>query len=165
MKTVKGNLISLAFDGEFDIIIHGCNCQCRMRNGIAKEMHERCPSAEEADWATITGDPTKLGTYSQAMVYRQKPGQAYFHVVNAYTQEFWGTDARKVSYDAVRDVFQKLGDDIRKSSGRPLGDVQFRVGYCKIGCGLAGGDWSIIHPLIQEGLKGLDITYVEFDGS
>ena len=165
MKTVKGNLISMAFDGEFDIVIHGANCMKRMASGIAREISERCPAAVEADNKTRPGDRDKLGGYTQAMIYRDKSGPAWFHIVNAYTQFNYGTDTRKVSYGAVRAVFHKLGNDISESSGRPLGDTRFRIAYPKIGCGLAGGDWDIIYPIICEELHGLDHTYIEFDGS
>ena len=37
-----------------------------------------------------------------------------------------------------------------------------RIGYPKIGPGLAGGDWEIIRLLIEEELAGEDHTYVEF---
>ena len=36
MKTIQGNLIHLAQNGEFDLIVHGCNCFCTMGAGIAK---------------------------------------------------------------------------------------------------------------------------------
>lgn len=36
MKTIQGNFIHLAQNGEFDLIVHGCNCFCTMGAGIAK---------------------------------------------------------------------------------------------------------------------------------
>ena len=30
MKTIEGNLISLAKAGQFDVIVQGCNCFCTM---------------------------------------------------------------------------------------------------------------------------------------
>lgn len=36
MKTMLGDLLSLAIDGRFDVIVHGCNCQCTMGAGIAQ---------------------------------------------------------------------------------------------------------------------------------
>jgi O-acetyl-ADP-ribose deacetylase (regulator of RNase III) len=30
MKVIKGDLIQLAKDGKFDLIVHGCNCFCTM---------------------------------------------------------------------------------------------------------------------------------------
>jgi len=37
MKTIQGNLIHLAQDGEFDLIVHGCNCFCTMGAGGDEE--------------------------------------------------------------------------------------------------------------------------------
>lgn len=38
MKVITGNLIKLAINGDFDVIIHGCNCFCKMGAGIAKQI-------------------------------------------------------------------------------------------------------------------------------
>jgi len=156
MKVVKGNLIDMAFNGDFDIIVRGCNCQCRMRSGIAKEIAERIPAAVEADNATTKGDSNKLGTFSYANV--MTPDGDRFTVLNAYTQEFWGTDSRKVDYPAVRKVFREIAGIL---TGPYSG---FSIGYPKIGAGLAGGDWDIISKIIDEELEGFDHTLVEFDG-
>jgi O-acetyl-ADP-ribose deacetylase (regulator of RNase III) len=43
MKTVVGDLIQLALNGEFDVIIHGCNCQCVMGKGIALSVKKYSP--------------------------------------------------------------------------------------------------------------------------
>jgi hypothetical protein len=39
-----------------------------------------------------------------------------------------------------------------------------RIGYPKIGAGLAKGDWSVISAIIDEELVGQDHTLVEFAG-
>ena len=66
MKTVKGDLIKLALDKRFDVIIHGCNCMCEMGAGIAKVIRSRFPEAYEADLKTEKGSRDKLGTISYA---------------------------------------------------------------------------------------------------
>ena len=38
MKAIQGNLIHLVQNGEFDLIVHGCNWICTMGAGIAKEI-------------------------------------------------------------------------------------------------------------------------------
>jgi O-acetyl-ADP-ribose deacetylase (regulator of RNase III) len=35
MKRREGDLLELALAGNFDVIVHGCNCQCTMGAGIA----------------------------------------------------------------------------------------------------------------------------------
>ena len=49
MKTIKGDLIKLAKEGNFDLIIHGCNCFCTMEAGFDKAIRAEFPEAYEAD--------------------------------------------------------------------------------------------------------------------
>jgi O-acetyl-ADP-ribose deacetylase (regulator of RNase III) len=37
-REIPGNLITLALEGTFDVIAHGCNCFCTMGAGIAPQM-------------------------------------------------------------------------------------------------------------------------------
>src|SRR5688572_22319683 len=99
MKTVQGDLIQLARDGEFDVIAHGCNCFCTMGAGIAKAIRSGFPAAYEADLATLRGRREKLGTCSCAEIANE--GNSLV-VVNAYTQFDWRGKGTKVDYDAVR---------------------------------------------------------------
>ena len=49
MQTEKGDLIQKARAGEFDVIVHGCNCFCTMGAGIAKTIKQVFPAAYLAD--------------------------------------------------------------------------------------------------------------------
>lgn len=62
MKTIVGDLIHLAKDGVFDLIVHGCNCLCTMGAGIAKGIKAAFLAAFGADQATACGDMAKLGS-------------------------------------------------------------------------------------------------------
>lgn len=150
MKTVKGDLIKLAIQGEFDVIIHGCNCFCTMGAGIAKIIKLKFPEAYEADLKTVKGDKSKLGTISFAEIQLEK-GNLF--VVNGYTQFNWKGSGRKADYDAIRNVFKEVKN---KFSG-------LRIGYPAIGAGLARGDWKVISKIIEEELGGEEHTFVEFD--
>jgi O-acetyl-ADP-ribose deacetylase (regulator of RNase III) len=149
MKTVVGDLIQLALNGEFDVIIHGCNCQCVMGRGIALSVKQIFPEAYSADCSTKKGDDQKLGTFSEAKVVR---GPHTFHVLNAYTQFHWRGAGVKADYEAIREVMKSVKSCF---PGK-------RIAYPKIGAGLAGGDWDIIRGIINEELAGEDHTYVEF---
>ena len=70
MKTIRGNLLDLALEGRFDVIVHGCNCQCAMGAGIALAIRKVFPEAFAADGSTAKGDRNKLGTFSFASVER-----------------------------------------------------------------------------------------------
>ncbi len=151
MKTVSGNLIQLAMKGEFDLIVHGCNCFCTMGAGIAKGIRAAFPAAYEADLGTDRGDRAKLGTCSSAVIER---ASGVLVVVNAYTQFDYRGRGTKVSYDAIRSCMRWIREH---HAGK-------RIGLPKIGAGLAGGDWPTIFGIIQDELAAEDVTLVEFHG-
>jgi len=150
MKVIRGDLLALAMDGTFDVIVHGANCQCTMGAGIARAIKELFPAAYEADSKTTAGDGDKLGTLSWAKVILE--GGDALVVVNAYTQLHWRGRGVKVDYEAVRSAMREVK---AKFSGS-------RIGYPRIGAGLAGGDWDVIAAIIDEELAGEDHTLVEY---
>lgn len=148
MKTIKGDLIKLAKDGEFDAIIHQCNCFCTMNSGIAKAIRENFPAAYVADKATISGDKDKLGTLSVVMVHVADNKSLW--IVNAYGQHRYGRDKRHTDYDALRSCFKLVKEEF---SG-------MKMGLPLIGCGTGGGTWDVVEKIIQEELGDEDITLV-----
>lgn len=148
MKIIRGDLLKLALDGQFDVIVQGCNCQCEMGAGIAKAIRATFPEAYEADRQTAKGDRSKLGTISSANVHRN--GHE-ITIVNGYTQFHWRGSGVLVDYDAIRSVMAAVKSQF---SGK-------RIGYPKIGAGLAKGDWATISQIIDEELAGEDHTLVE----
>ena len=144
-----GDLLDLTEQGHFDVIVHGCNCQNRMGKGIALSIKTRFPEAYVADHRTTKSDRNKLGSFSQAKICRDPHS---FVIVNAYTQFDWRGSGVKADYAAIRQVFRAIAQQF---TGR-------RIGFPKIGAGLAGGDWTIIEAIIHKELKGEDYTLVEF---
>jgi len=149
MQTVQGDLIALAIAGKFDVIVHGCNCHNAMGAGIAQSIREQFPEAFAADLATAKGSREKLGTYSSATV--DCNGHS-LTIVNAYTQFNWSGQGVQADYDAIRRVFARIKADF---GGK-------RIGYPRLGAGLAGGDWKAISQIISEELAGENHTLVEY---
>ena len=147
MNCITGDLLELADAGRFDVIIHGCNCFCTMGAGIAKAIAQRYPVACAADCATGVGDREKLGSYSSARV-ACPAGELV--VVNAYTQYHYAGELPLVDYGAVAQVMARIANDFRG----------LRMGYPKLGAGLAGGDWSRIAAILDEALADQDHTLV-----
>ena len=56
IKFVTGDLLDKAENGDYDIIVHGCNCFCVMGSGIAAQIRERYPEAAEIDKQTLRGN-------------------------------------------------------------------------------------------------------------
>lgn len=147
MNSIKGNLISLALEGHFDVITHGCNCFCTMEAGIALAIQKEFPEAYAVDLVTIKGDRNKLGDFSHATVKRS---DHELTIINGYTQFHFHGGSILVDYNAVSNLFKKI-------------KLQFhgkRIGYPKIGAGLAGGDWQRISHIIDQELSGEDHTLV-----
>jgi O-acetyl-ADP-ribose deacetylase (regulator of RNase III) len=152
MKTIRGDLITLAKKGEFDVIIHGCNCFNTMGAGIAVSISQHFEEAHNADLRTTKGDRFKLGTYTGAKIERfEKP----FTVINAYTQYGYQRSGVNLDYDALESSFKNI---LKK-----YGKKNLKFGIPKIGAGLAGGNWKKIKSIISEIMKDEDATVVEFD--
>ena len=147
MKTVEGDLIALAKDARFDVIVHGCNCFCTMEAGIARIIAREFPAALQADRATQVGDRGKLGSISTG--HAMFPGHRVT-VVNAYTQFGYEPGGQLVDYDALSSCFDLIARDFG----------HMRIGYPMIGAGLAGGDWTQIAPRIDRALDGCDHSLV-----
>ena len=152
LKHAKGNLLDLACDGEFDVVVQGCNCFNAMGGGIAKEIAARFPQAVLVDNETERGDYNKLGNYTVA-----RANVAEFDIVNAYTQYKTSTGEDVFEYAAFALILQKLE--------RAYGTK--RIGLPYIGMGLAGGKKEVIIPMIEYfatnvSAKGGSVTLVEF---
>lgn len=142
MITYKvGDLIEESKD--YEIIVHGCNCFCKMGAGFAALIRKEFPEAYVIDCLTKIGDKEKLGT----ITYTQKTKPI---IINAYTQYFYGRKGLYVDYEAVRQCMKRI-------------KLQFagqRIAMPKIGCGLAGGDWETVERIIEEELSNEDVTIV-----
>lgn len=155
----KGNLIDMALAGEFDVIVHGCNCQNTMGSGIAKEIRERLPGAYLADCKATEqwkNPVAKLGNFSS---YAASSDLNPFPiiVINAYTQLHYlprGID--HFEYESFYLILKKL---------ETLGPA--RYGFPYIGMGLAGGDSKRIIAMLEAFAEritkiGGSVTLVEF---
>jgi len=150
MKVINGDLLKLAKQGKFDIIIHGCNCFCQMGAGIAKQIKKEFPEAYIEDCKTIKGDKGKLGFFSSCSINNNYK----FIIVNAYTQYHYRHSTKaNVDYDALRKIFAALKLIVESST---------RIGYPLIGAGLAGGNWKKISNIIDQELEGCDHTLVKY---
>ena len=172
-KEVTGNLITLAQNGHFDVITHGCNCFCTMGAGLAPQMAKAfgCDKFKmEGD--EYEGDVNKLGTidWQELMVstvsyhpkdYKGVVTQELKHnliVVNSYSQYGFGRNHKEGSVAPLD--YEALCLCLRKMNKLWKGK---RIGLPQIGCHLAGGDWNIVKEMIQDELVDCDVTVVIYD--
>lgn len=161
LQHATGNLLDMAENGLFDVIVHGANCLSTMGSGIAKEIKARYPEAYLADHNYMVHQSTimKLGNYSFTETDYRHPNNQFI-IVNAYTQhDYLPRGKDHFEYESFEIILRKLlvvyGDK--------------NIGFPYIGMGLAGGASGRIINLItsfaqEVTKKGGTVTLVEFNG-
>lgn len=162
LHKTTGNLLDLAEQGMFDVVVHGCNCFNTMGGGIAREIRERYPEVAEVDSKTVRGDYQKLGTWSEGYAWYNKhkgDNADNFIIINAYTQYNMSTGEDVFEYTAFELILQKLTFQYGKH----------RFGFPLIGQGLAKGDTVRIMTMLEYFAKkvsaqGGSVTLVSYKG-
>lgn len=172
-KEVNGNLITMALNGDFDLIAHGCNCFCTQQAGIAPQMVKAFRTDSFSKERSIyKGDINKLGTIDYKKYAWERHSKELWlwdnildvldnrslFVVNAYTQFMYGTNhtdgvSKPLDYEALALCLRKINHIFKGK----------HIGLPKIGAGLAGGNWEVIKTIIQTELKDMDVTIVNYD--
>ena len=133
---VKGSLLN----AKEDYICHQVNCAGVMGAGLALQIKNKYPLVyKKYRYACLNATKDLLGCV-----------QIIDNVVNIFGQRSYGVHSRQTDYNALRTAFTKLHNKlpIEKSLAFPY----------KFGCGLAGGDWSVVYNLIEECFKDRAIT-------
>ena len=169
-KEISGDLIALAKEGKFDVIVQGNNCHCVQSAGLAPQFVKAFKSDTfKMEDIKYRGDINKLGTIDYEKLHLEDGKWVRYpddsgrwvtnsmFVVNAYTQYNYGSnhsdgDKKPVDYDAITMIMRKIN---KIFSG-------MHVGLPLIGCGLAGGNWSIVKEIIKKELKNCDVTIVNY---
>ncbi len=182
---IKGDLIELAKQGNFDVIAHGCNCFCTMGAGIAvpmkiafgcdkfaleltKELRYDDDDDEEYEVPTNNkGNINKLGQidYQDILIntntgriimgYSLPKPDFIIKVTVVNAYTQYHWDRNTKPFDY--DAFTLC---MRKMNHVFKGK---HIGLPQIGSHLAGGDWELIKVIIQKELKDCKVTVVIFD--
>ena len=153
LNKVTGDLIEMAKNGDFDVIVHGCNCFNTMGAGIALQIKNKLPGAALVDSETVRGDSSKLGNMTVS-VHTSDFNTKYW-VINAYTQFFPGPN---FDIEALKSVVKQI----------KMNFPECRIGFPLIGCGIGGGHWPEVRRVLRrlhEGQKGIDVTIVQYNVS
>ena len=147
----KGNLL----DSDCDYICHQVNCQGRMASGIAKAIRDKWPvvyteyankykETQDEIWRDCGSfefipDPSGV-LLGQIQLIDVSKKQC---VINMFAQQFYGYDGKRyTSYDAFWGCLGLIKQSVPKGSS---------IGFpYKIGCGLGGANWRVIHAMIEE---------------
>lgn len=153
---LKGDATSPQVSG-IKIIAHICNDIGGWGKGFVLALSKRWAEPEKSyrEWHRhrATND-FALGNIQIVQV------ESYIYVANMIGQR--GTKVARstgvpIRYEAVEQCLEKLAEEAQ--------NLQASVHMPRIGCGLAGGKWNKIEPLIQKTLlnQGIDVYVYDFD--
>lgn len=131
------------------IIVHGCNARGVMGAGVAKAVKDRYPGAYHLYHRVCREPGVAVGHIIPYEVPSTGP-KIELLIVNAITQDDYGTEKRQVDYEGLYRCFAQIP---WLAKAYELQDVHFPL----IGCGMAGGDWDIVEAIIKSTLKGLNL--------
>lgn len=165
---IEGDVVKLAKEGAFDVVVHGCNCLSTMGAGVAPQMAKAfgCDKFEMEAWGPAF---EKLGNIDyQTLVlgenaiwslqdFKNNRNEPELIVVNAYTQYMYGKNhidgvLAPFDYEAFTICMRKMNHVFKGK----------HIGMPKIGSHLAGGDWSLIEPIIERELANCKVTVVNY---
>lgn len=142
---LRGDLLR----SDCSVIMHQANCFATMGAGIAKQIQRKYPRVLHADknYSISIGSRKRLGRFSKS---KEFDGVT---VYNLYGQFHYGRGKQTneeafgcALYEAIKDV--KLNCKDNTKIGLPYG----------IGCGLAGGNWSMVYGIIEDTARRLNVT-------
>lgn len=142
--------------GGCKIIAHVCNDIGRWGKGFVVALSERWPEPEAQfkDWYSNRDEEGfALGAVQFVEV------QQDIIIANMIGQHtIWNKDGvPPVRYEAIESCLEKTGDKALS--------LNASVHMPRIGCGLAGGKWEIVEPIIERTLtaRGIDVTVYDFE--
>lgn len=153
-KYKVGDLIEAAKSGEINVFAHGANCYCTMGSGIAPLIKEAFPKMYAADLKTEKGDKSKLGTCT--MAFLNGGSLAGFNLYSQYGYNRRKQGLRDLDYNALYDSMVEMKKLLQSYTDGPMDT--YRIGFPKLGAGLAGGDWNVIEAMIKSVFWDCDVT-------
>lgn len=153
---LKGDATSPQASG-IKIIAHICNDIGGWGKGFVLAISKRWPEPEKAyrDWHR--NKAKNNFTLGEIQVIQVEP---YIYVANMIGQR--GTKVGRstgvpVRYEAIETCLRKLAEEAKT--------LNASIHMPRIGCGLAGGKWEKIEPIIEKTLlkDGIDIYVYDFD--
>lgn len=128
------------FTSQSKYLCHQVNCLGKMGSGIARSVRDRFPTAYE-EYRSLCHGADSPGTLMGRILQSDCDCKTIIHM---FAQERCGRHIRYTDYAAFRECLRKIKSAIPTGSTIALPHG--------IGCGLGGGDWDIILPMIEEEL-------------
>lgn len=137
---VRGDL----FEGNVELIAHGCNCQGAYGAGVAYAMSLKYPQARQAYIDKYVSEGWKLGDVQ----FVPQNGKI---IANCATQDNYVSASQCLAdYNAIKTCMSKVKEYAKLRN--------LSIGIPKIGAGLAGGNWAVIEMILNDVFQDYDCT-------
>ena len=150
IRYIKGDATDPQAKG-MKAIVHCCNDLGKWGAGFVMALSKKWPITREKylEWY----NEHKSLALGDIQLVQVRPD---ITVVNLVGQHGVGTGSKgpPVRYTAIRGGFMKMHKMLQPS---------LSIHMPRMGCGLAGGKWEKIEPIIEEALKDRDVTVYDFD--
>ncbi|HKI30799.1 MAG TPA: macro domain-containing protein [Gemmataceae bacterium] len=153
IRFLKGDATSPQAKGN-KLIAHVCNDLGKWGKGFVMALSARWPEPERGyrGWHRDRADNDfGLGAVQLVQV------EPYIWVANMVAQHGMRGSTRTppIRYDAVEECLRKVGEKAV--------ELHASVHMPRIGCGLAGGRWELIEPLVVKTLCQNDVPVIVYD--
>lgn len=151
IKIVKGDLTECSER----VIVQQVNCQGAMGKGVAKALYTKYPEIRDIYRHRCKGVQPEM-LLGKIMWHYLSDGKV---LINCFAQLDYRrkndtSDVVYTDYDAFRECMVQVKDLIGAGAiAAPM----------YIGCGLAGGDWSVIHGILSDIFNDNKITLKLYD--
>jgi len=145
VHTLRGDAVHALQMGDIQCLGHQVNMHGVMGAGIAKVIREAYPSAYAEYRAAIQDKRLSLGGLLVSEVGAER------FIAHLAGQEYTGRGRRQTDYSALRRSLFRLSTwskETGKTVGLPYG----------IGCGLAGGDWTVVAEMISNAFESIHVV-------
>jgi len=142
------------------IIVHCCNDIGAFGAGVALEIAKKWPHVKTA-YRNWIDHGAELG---QIQLVKAEPGIAICNLIgqrNTKNQIIGDIEIPPIRYEAVYEGFVRLRRAILAFQYKDIGNISLHMP--RMGCGLAGGNWDMIHLQIDDALDDIDIDIYVYD--
>jgi O-acetyl-ADP-ribose deacetylase (regulator of RNase III) len=133
------------------ILAHVCNDSGGWGRGFVLAVSKRWPEPERSyrAWKLLSScEPFSLGSVQFVRV--DDPAYNVLTVANMVAQHAYGGDGEPpIRYDALETCLAKVGHKARSTKRS--------VHMPRIGCGLAGGSWVEVEPILGRTMKDVEV--------
>lgn len=144
IEIVRGDLLDVT-EG---IVCHQVNCMGVMGSGVAKQLREKWPQifTSYRNLCVLNECSTTLLGFVDFVQIEDN-----LQVANLFCQHNYGKDGYVfTNYDAIHKALKIVHDYALKNN------LTIHLPW-RMGCGLGGGDWEIVHGIIKEELWNMEV--------